>query len=182
MRFLTFNALILLATISLSQGRLMDRAGVASFFSTTPIEDIEAFNRQALGALNTADGSVAVSLLMKGFRFEKALMEEHFNENYIESDRYPKATFVGRIENYDKELFLQEGSKDYVVNGDMTIHGVTKPMTVGIQVSNDGSIINVETKFIVTVADFEIQIPRLMRDNIAKQVTVSSSFSFTLPK
>lgn len=158
------------------QSRLIDRSGTLSFYSSAPMEDIEATNNSALGIIEMPSGKAAVSILIKGFKFEKALMQEHFNENYMESDKFPKATFSGQIA--DPSILSKEGKFETEIKGQMTIHGVTKDLTMLCQFDISGTEIKVESKFNLSVADYEIEIPKLVRNNIAKEVEVTANFKF----
>lgn len=174
------TCLILLTMICAvdAQSRLIDRSGTISFFSSTPVEDIEGINKQALAALDTKTGSVAVSMLMKGFHFKKTLMEEHFNENYIESDKYPKATLKGKIENYDAIAFLTGNNASFTVIGDITMHGITKTVEVPITLEKKGANLIITSEFRLTIADFDIDIPKIMINKIAREVIINVSFNF----
>ncbi len=173
-----FLSLMILSLLSFGQGALIDKKGTARFYSEAPVENIEAINDKAVGALDLSNGSVAVSMLMQDFEFEKSLMKEHFNENYVESDKYPKSTFKGKILDFDAEKFKSPGSFTLKVTGDLTIHGVTNPLETEIQckVSNESTAVS--TKFIVAVAKFKIDIPKIVFYNIAEEVEVTASFNF----
>ena len=185
---LSYKALLLLflwtsGISSFAQGPLVDKKGVARFYSEAPVENIEAINDKAVGAIDLSNGSVAVSMLMKDFEFEKSLMQEHFNENYVESDKYPKSTFKGKIIDFEKNDLTKPGSYVLMVSGELTIHGVTNPLETEIQCQVSSDSISVKTKFIVAVAKFKIDIPKIVFYNIAEEVEVTSSFNFiTSPK
>ncbi len=147
------------------------RTGLIGFFSKTPLEDIKADNKQVYAVIDVGKKNLAFSLLMKGFLFERALQQEHFNENYVESDKFPKANFTGM---YSGEVNLQkDGSYPVTVKGNLTIHGVTKnietPATLEVKA---GKLMGM-AKFNVSPEDYAIIIPSLVRDKIAKQVTIS---------
>ena len=97
MLVITLISLFVVTSKAQSQDVIVDKQGVAHFFSEAPLEDIEATNKKAIGAIDMKKGTVAVSMLIKNFHFDKSLMEEHFNENYLESEKYPKASFKGTI-------------------------------------------------------------------------------------
>ncbi|HLT80366.1 MAG TPA: YceI family protein [Cyclobacteriaceae bacterium] len=167
--------LVALAPPLLAQ-RYMDRAGRASFYSKAPLEDIEAHTDQALCILDAASGEVAASMLMKSFQFEKALMQEHFNEKYVESDKYPKATFTGKIANLSDIDLSQDGAYTARVEGEVTIHGVTRPLTTDVEfVVADGTI-RATGSFPLRVKDFKITIPTLVVRNIAEVIEVRIAF------
>ncbi len=154
-----------------SQDRYLTRQGYISFFSTTPVEDIKAVNHQVLSVIDLTTGEVAVSLLMKSFQFEKALMQEHFNENYIESDKYPKSTFNGKIMNLNDILNGDNGIA--VVKGDLTIHGITHQVTIEGKLDISNGVVHFEGTFPVIVADYDIKIPSIVARNIAREVEVT---------
>lgn len=172
-----FLMFCLLASTSLiGQSRLMDKEGKVTFFSEAPIENIDATTEQALAVLDTATNKVAVSISIKGFNFEKDLMQEHFNENYLESDKYPKATFAGELTQ--KIDYNSTETQKIPVKGKITIHGVTKPFEGLVNVDVSKSDIKVSIVFNVAVADFDIEIPTIVFNNIAEVVEVKSNFVF----
>lgn len=161
-----------------SQSRFIDRNGKASFFSSAPMEDIEAHNHQAVSILNVETGEVVVSMLMRSFDFKKALMEEHFNENYVESHKYPKATFKGKVLNIDRLDLSRNGKYTLEVEGEITIHGVTRPLTLETEAEVTDGNLQAKAVFPLRVKDFEIEIPRLVINNIAEEVEVTVSFNY----
>ena len=153
-----------------SQDVYLGSAGTISFFSETPIENIDATSKQVIGAINVKTRSVFFKAKMSTFEFKKALMQEHFNENYIESDKYPFATFNGTI-NEPVDL-TKNGTYKVTTTGKLTVHGVEKERTLpGTIVVQDGKI-NVTSTFDVKVADHQIKIPTVVVQNIAEVVTV----------
>ena len=146
-----------------------------SFFSSAPLEDIMATNKQATSLFNAGNGEVAFMVPIKGFQFRKSLMQEHFNENYLESDKFPQATFEGRIQGYDmKKTSTQEAWAE----GPMTIHGVSRKVKIkGKMIHKSGELI-LESKFPIKVADYDIEIPRVVFYNIAEEVEVSVQFVY----
>lgn len=160
------------------QSRYIDRSGKVSFFSAAPLENIEAHNPAAMSIIDTQTGEIVVSVLMKSFRFEKALMQEHFNEKYVESDKYPKASFKGHITNLNAISLTRNGTCDLQVEGEMTIHGITQNLLTIAKATVSNGAIEVTTKFPLKVKDFNIDIPTLLRDNIAETVEVTAVFHF----
>lgn len=161
--------------------KLIDRAATAHFFSSTPVEDIEALNEKALGALDLAKGEVAVSMNMTDFNFKKSLMQEHFNENYLESDKYPKATFTGLIEGFDAKRVLEaRDTLTFEAAGQMTIHGVTNDFAGPVSFVKSGDQLKAMTKFMISIADYDIDIPKIVIMNIAEEVEVTAKFSFEI--
>ncbi|MCB0835106.1 MAG: YceI family protein [Bacteroidetes bacterium] len=157
---------------SLHAQRQMTRTGHIWFISETPLETIEAHNNQVTSILDTEKGDIVFQALMKGFQFEKALMQEHFNEKYVESDKYPKATFKGSIINLDEIDFDKDGSYMAKAKGSLTVHGVVYEIEVNPVIKIEDGKILATAEFPVTVADYEIKIPSVVRDNIAKEVKV----------
>lgn len=168
------SILFLLLFVSVSaQVRYFTKTGRIKFDSKAPLEDITAVHNSATCVLDAATGQVQFSVLMRGFEFRKALMQEHFNENYIESDKYPKSNFKGEIVNNNEINYTTPGQYTAQVKGMLTIHGVTNEVqTTGtLSVENGKLVINAE--FPVKVADYQIAIPSLMKDKIANTVTVT---------
>lgn len=153
-----------------AQDKFLTKEGYVSFFSHSIVEDIKADNNQVLSIIDTTTHKVAIQLLMRSFMFEKALMQEHFNENYIESYKYPKATFSGEIMNFDE---LDAENTETEIVGELTVHGETKEISTKVNVSMKGDEIVLEGDFRVEVADFNIKIPAIVRNNIAKIIKVT---------
>ncbi|HEY8513597.1 MAG TPA: YceI family protein [Cyclobacteriaceae bacterium] len=174
-RLLCIAMLVVLTQPLLAQ-RYLDRAGRASFYSKAPLEDIEAHTDQALCVLDAASGEVAASMLMKSFQFEKALMQEHFNEKYVESDKYPKATFAGKITNLADINLSQNGTYTAKVEGKITIHGETHPLTTDVELVVQDNTIRASGSFPLRVKDFKITIPSIVSRNIAEVIDVRVAF------
>ncbi len=174
-KFILLGIFLISMTNELPAQKLMERSGKITFFSEAPLENISATNEQVLAVLDTDDGRVAVSMLMKGFQFKKKLMQEHFNESYIESDKFPKATFTGIIPNYKKGML--QGTGKTLVSGELTIHGITTKKDILINYTMTKEELQVTSSFDVRVADHEISIPKLVVKNIAEVVEVSVEFN-----
>ncbi|MEZ4776698.1 MAG: YceI family protein [Bacteroidia bacterium] len=179
MKNLLVFAIVLLTTIfQLHAQKYMTRTGHIKFFSHTAMEDIEANNHQVTSILDAGTGEIVFAVLMKSFQFEKALMQEHFNEKYVESAKFPKATFKGKIANLEEINFAKDGSYKTKVNGSLTIHGVTKEVsTEGLIVVADGKVSS-SAKFPVAVADYDIKIPGVVKDNIAQEIEVTVDMNY----
>ena len=149
----------------------MTREGHAHFFSSTPIENIEADNHQLSGLLDASTGDFAFQVQMRSFHFEKALMEEHFNESYVESEKYPKASFQGNIESWENVKSNGE-SFDVIAIGDFDIHGIVKTHRIEGSMRYDKNIWYLSADFEVTLADHNIQIPAVVRDNISPVIAI----------
>lgn len=148
------------------------KQGKIHFYSKTKMEAIEASNKTANAVIDAGSGKVEFGVTIKGFRFEKALMEQHFNENYMESEKYPKATFKGKIDDLASVNFTKDGSYGVNVTGDMTIHGVTKKMTIPGQIIVAKGKVSVKSKFDVVYSDFNIEIPGVVKENFTKSMAV----------
>jgi polyisoprenoid-binding protein YceI len=173
---ITLVCCILFVSATKSQERFLTKNGAITFYSKAPMENITAENNQVLSIIDASSGKMAISILMKSFMFKKALMQEHFNENYVESDKYPKATFKGDILNFDT---IDNLAKDVKVKGSLTMHGVTKELTIVANFTRNKEYILVEGNFIIEVDDFNIKIPAVVAKNIAKKIKVSFKFNHT---
>lgn len=166
-----FIGLIGLSITSMAQ-KYMTQSGTIKFYSETPVENIEAVNNQVSTVLNAENGELVFSLLIKAFVFEKALMQEHFNEKYMESDQFPKSTFKGKINDFSLDK-LSAKFTDFNVVGELTIHGVTKEIEITAKMKMSGDKIIANSIFHVEVADYEIKIPSTVRENIAKTIEIT---------
>lgn len=161
-----------------AQTKYIDRRGQASFFSSAPLEDIKASNDHAVSIIDTQSGELVASMLMRSFHFRKALMEEHFNENYVESEKYPKATFKGKITNIAEIDLSKDGKHVLDITGEITLHGVTRPLVLKAEATVDSGSIRAKAVFPLKVKDFNIEVPRLVVNNIAEVVEVTVSFNY----
>ncbi|WP_298316519.1 YceI family protein [uncultured Aquimarina sp.] len=161
---------LLCSAVSFGQGKFLTKKGYTSFFSSTPIEDIKADNNQVLSIIDSSTGTIAISILMKSFMFEKSLMQEHFNENYVESDEYPKAIFKGQIIDFSD---ANENETTVTIVGDITIHGITKKIEAKGKINKTEESIKLTGDFPIKVADFGIKIPSIVSNNIAKMIKVT---------
>lgn len=148
------------------------RTGNISFYSDTPLEKIDAFNKSSTIILDFETGKVESATLIKGFQFEKALMQEHFNENYMESNKYPKAVFQGNLVNYEFIDPVQPGTHACHVAGELSIRDRKKQIEAPCSIEIKDGYVHVNTAFEVQVADFGISIPSVVRDKIAKTLEV----------
>ena len=123
--FLLIAIFSLSITIVSGQGKYFTKSGKIDFFSTTPVEDIKALNKSVSAVLDVNTGNIQFSILMKGFQFKKGLMQEHFNDSYVESDKFPNSEFKGQIINNNEINYSKNGNNTAKVKGMLTIHGVT---------------------------------------------------------
>jgi YceI-like domain len=167
-----FSLFFLLPFFCRAQDVQVTKTGLISFSSRSKLEDIDAVNNEASGLLNTKTGDMVFAVLMKGFHFKRALMEEHFNENYVESDKYPKSTFKGKIKNISKVDFSKDGNYAVTVDGELVLHNVTRKISVPAVIKVQGGKINGNTKFAVKAKDYDIKIPSLVADKISEDIDI----------
>lgn len=155
-----------------AQELFFTREGKISFFSEAPLENIEAHNNRGSSVYNASTGELEFSVLIQGFIFEKSLMQEHFNENYMESQKFPRATFKGKIRNHELIDLSKDGIYPFTIEGEMEIRSISQDLiTKGEFIVNDGKI-SAETKFELAVGDYDINIPAVVTDNIARILEV----------
>jgi YceI-like domain len=172
---LKISALLIALTISgtaSAQSLYSTKTGQISFFSETPIRNIEAVSNEVVSMINSGTGEIGFVVLVKSFRFEKSLMEEHFNENYMETPKFPKATFQGKITNLKAIDFKKDGTYIVSVEGKLTMHGVSKSIsTVGKITVEKGKIIAVAS-FIAKLEDYDVKRPTIVAAEIAENVEI----------
>ena len=174
-KFIILLCSILVTGQQLAAQKVIARQGRIALFSYTPVENIKAENNQVLSIIDLSNGRIAVSMLMNAFIFEKALMREHFNESYVESDIYPKATFEGDILDFDPEF---TGEQTRMVKGTFTMHGVSKMLVIKTKIEYIDDRYRLSGNFEATVVDYEIKIPPLLAGNIAKVISVNFRFEY----
>jgi polyisoprenoid-binding protein YceI len=149
-------------------------AGNTRFSSETPLENIKAENKKCQAILNTSTGELAIRMNMHDFVFPNKLMQEHFNENYMESDKYPNATFSGRV---DKVIdYTKDGEYDASATGKFTVHGVTKSRTIRGKIKIEGNRITILSDFQVALADHKIEVPQIVFVKIARNIEVKAQY------
>jgi polyisoprenoid-binding protein YceI len=148
-----------------------DGTTLIHFYSKSPLEDIDAANKGAIIVLNTTTGDLQVRVTIQNFKFKNALMEEHFNENYLESTKFPNCVFKGKIN--EKVDFTKDGENKVSVTGKMDLHGVSKDITIEGLLTKKGTEIILDSKFQIKVADYNIQVPSLYVKSIAEIVDVT---------
>jgi hypothetical protein len=174
--------IILFIILGLSQvisaQKLISKTGHIHIYSHTPLEDVDAQNKQVASILDPSTGTLQFSLLIKSFVFVKTLMGEHFNENYMESDKFPKSTFTGKINNLGSIDFKKDGTYPTDVSGDLTIHGVTKPVSAKGTIEVKQGIVSANSKFNVDPKDYNIVIPDLVKEKIAKEIEITVDVTY----
>ena len=174
---------VMTAITGLSQ-KYYTKTGQINFDATSPSspEKIEGINRSGTCVVDIKSGNLQFAALMKGFAFERALMEEHFNENYVESAKYPKAEFKGELKNIDKVDFTKDGTHTVKVKGKLTMHGVSNEIETDAKIIIQGGKIKATADFNVLLSDYRISIPGLVADKIAKTAKIGVAGSLELLK
>lgn len=164
---------------SVSAQKFYTKSGKIGFDATTPSspEKIEGINRSATCVVDTKSGAIQFAVLMKGFAFERALMEEHFNENYVESSKFPKSEFKGKLKDVEGIDFTKEGIYTLKIKGDLTMHGQTKEVETTGKLMVKGGKISADAEFSVKLSDFDISVPGLVADKVAKVARINVSCS-----
>ncbi|HET9058162.1 MAG TPA: YceI family protein [Chitinophagaceae bacterium] len=173
--FLILPVLLIASIIAAGQDKYFTKTGKIFFkcTQTSSIEKIEAVNNSATCVLDTKTGNMQFAVLMKGFEFERALMEEHFNENYVESVKFPRSEFRGQVINNNEINYSKDGSYSIKVKGTLTIHGVTKDVeTDGILQVKQGKLFT-NAIFNIKLSDYKISIPSVVSDKISNTVNIS---------
>ena len=166
--------LIFSSTILSGQAqRFITKTGHIKFYSDSPLEKIEAHNRQVNAAIDATSGDFVFKVLMKSFEFEKALMQEHFNENYVESDKFPNATFLGKVTNIKEVNVSKDGTYGAVVEGKLTLHGVTSFVKEAGAFEVKGGKLTGKARFNILLADYDIKIPGAVTKNISKTIEIT---------
>lgn len=174
-RVCTFLCLLIFFAFrpSLAQEKYFTKTGKIRFNCTGGVEKIEALNRGVTCVLDSKTGAFQFAVLLKGFEFEKALMQEHFNENYVESDQYPRSNFTGIVENNGEVNYTRTGTYPVVVKGKLTLHGVTRDVSASGKLTIADNKVLATSEFKVLLEDYGIHIPSVVRDKIAKEAVVN---------
>ena len=171
---------IFISINSFSQSKYYTKTGVVNFEASVPsFEEVKAHNKSVTAILNSETGEFAALVFVKGFRFKNALMEEHFNENYAESDTYPKATFKGKIDGFSIDKL--SSTSNFKIDGTLTFHGKSKQINnVRLDISTNEDIVSLTGAFHVSVIDFDIKIPKIVKNKVSEDVEIV--FDFNLKK
>lgn len=165
-----------------AQKKYFTKTGNTSFRAGTAVEDIDGINKSTTCIFDAATGDIQFAILVKGFEFKSALMMEHFNENYMESDKYPKSTFKGKITNLDKINFQKDGTYPVTVKGSLEIHGVKKDIETTGSFKVTGETVLATADFSVALEDYKIEIPSLVKDKISKTAKIQINCSNSVLK
>jgi polyisoprenoid-binding protein YceI len=173
-KLLIFTAAFFVFTTMATAQKFFTRDGKVNFDATAAAspEKINALSNSATAVLDASTGNFQWAILIKGFQFEKSLMQEHFNENYMESDKFPKATFIGKITNLSEVNLSRDGTYNAIVSGQMTIHGVSKDIVTNGALTVNGGNIRVNAGFNLMLADYGVSVPSLVSDKVAKEAKI----------
>jgi len=178
MKRLTLLSILLVVVTAANAQKYMTKNGFIGFFSHTPMEDIKGDNNQVAAVLDITSGEMVFQALIKSFHFDQALMEEHFNENYMESDKFPKSSFKGKITNLSDVNFSKNGIYDVIIDGDLTIHDATNKISTKGKIEVKNGELIATSKFNISPEDYKINIPGVVRDKINKNMEVTVSMKY----
>lgn len=176
MKLLLISIITLLGySVCSAQGdRYQTRGAHIDFEASVPtFEPIQATHNSLTIVLDTNNGSLAALALVKGFHFPIALMQEHFNENYAESDQYPKAILRGQLKDFDITSLANAGTMTFMLDGTLEFHGVKNPINIPVELTSNGNNLSINSEFDVAPKDYNIKIPNIVSDQIADQVHVT---------
>ena len=174
--FVTF----LLVQFSFAQNKYFTKTGTMSLNAGTGVEEMEGINKSVTSVFDATTGQMEFALLIKGIEFKRALMQEHFNENYMESDKFPKSTFKGKITNLSSINFAKDGTYPVTVKGILDMHGVKKEMEATGSFKVVGQTITSTSNFSLVLAEYKIAIPNVVKDKIAKTVKIKVNCNYTI--
>ncbi len=161
-----------------AQERYFTKTGRISFTAGTPLEDIDAVNKSVTSVIDITTGQIEFAVLMKGFEFKRALMQEHFNENYVESEKFPKSTFKGKITDVASVNFKKDGSYPVTVKGTLDIHGVKREIETKGTIKVANGIISSDAIFKILLEDYDIKIPGAVKDKISPTVEIKTDCAY----
>ncbi len=181
MKYSLFTLILLIAGSGFLAGQsYFATDAYISFFSEAPLEDILAENNKVTTTFDIATGELNYAVPIKDFEFRKSLMKTHFNENYMESEKFPKASFKGVIRDWDPTLLDDENVHSVIVEGDMTIHGTMNPVTYTATLIKKGQEFVAESTFPISVAEYGVKVPTLLIKKIAEEVQVTIKVEYNL--
>ena len=174
-KLLLTSCFLMLASAATFGQKYMTRTGKIDFDATTnkSPEKIKAVNNEVANILDAKSGEIIFQVPVKSFKFERALMQEHFNENYMESDKYPKAEFKGNITNPGEINYTKDGTYNTKVSGKLTIHGVAKDVSVPGTLTVKGNTVTVNAKFTAVLKDYNISVPSMVADKVNTSATIA---------
>ena len=177
MKYISIILLAWMCTFQTSQDLYVCKNATISLYSSAPIEDIKASTSTGVSVFNAATGELNFSVAINSFKFEKSLMQEHFNSDYMESDKYPRATFKGKTE--DHVDVTKDGTYPINVTGDLTVHNVTMKSKIPGSIIVKGGVISMKSEFMVKCADHHIDIPKIVFHNIAESIKINVAATYS---
>jgi len=162
-----------------AQQKLITQTGKITFDAGTGIEDIIAVNKGVTAAINPKTGKMQFKMDIAGFEFKRQLMQDHFNENYMESEKYPNASFSGNITNADKVNFAKDGKYNVQVKGTLEIHGVKNEVEAEGVVTVKGKEVNSQAEFSIQLDDYKINVPRVAKEKLSNTVKIMVDCDYT---
>jgi hypothetical protein len=182
MKKLFLGLFLLISVLSYGQGRYFTKTGQIKFDAGTGLEDIIGVNKSVVSAFDSKSGQIQFSVLIKGFEFKSQLMEDHFHENYMESDKFPKSIFSGTIKNIDKIDFAKNGTYPANISGTIEIHGIKKQIEAkGNFVIKDGAVKGI-SEFPILLSDFGISVPNVVGDKLSKNAKININCDYSILK
>lgn len=170
--------MLFIAAFQMEAQPILSRNGSVSFYSDAAMEKIEAHNRQVISNLDVTTGRMSFAILIRAFQFEKQLMHQQFNQDYLESQKYPKASFQGQIQNLSGINFNQDGTVPIHVKGILNLHGVSREVNEKGTITINGNQIRLNAKFWITLSDYQVKRPAILKEKIAKDVLVEVNTTF----
>ena len=174
-KLVTVIILVCLASTGNAQQRYFAEKPSITFFSDGVVEDITATNHKVTSIFDVLNGDIAYLMSIKDFQFVNKLMQTHFNEKYMESEKFPKSSFQGKVTGFN---FGSGGTQQVKATGKMTIHGVTRDVEIPGTIEVNGSKLIMKVKFMVKLEDYKISVPQVVWDKIAQQVEVALDFVY----
>jgi polyisoprenoid-binding protein YceI len=176
MKKIIFIILSIVVQNSFAQKQMTTSSGIVNFEASVPLfEEVAATNKNASCVLNTKNGTFTSVIQMKEFRFKLSLMEEHFNEKYLETDHYPQATFKGTIEGFNWNI-IDSNPKEFKLKGELKIHGKTKKINTVVALRKSEDKLEIISNLNVNIKDFNIKIPEILSMKVAENVIIKSEF------
>ncbi len=176
MRYLSILLLAWMTVFQAGQDIYVCKNAKITLFSKAPIEDIEATSNKGTSVFNATTGELAFSVQIRSFQFPKSLMQDHFNTEYMDSDKFPTASFKGKIQ--EKIDVTKDGTTPVTATGDLTVHGVTKPRTITGTATVKGGVVTMSSEFMVKCADHNINIPTIVFHNIAETIKMNVTATY----
>lgn len=173
-------ALSFIVSVTNAQTKYFTKTGTVFFNAGASVEKIEGTNKSVTSIFDAGTGQMEFALLVKGFEFTSALMQEHFNENYMESDTYPKSIFKGKITNIDKVNFQTNGTYPVTVKGTLEIHGVKKEVEVKGEFKVNNGTVSSSSNFEILLSDYNVSIPGLVKDKISKTALIKVNCTYSI--